>query len=356
MFVQLLACEFCKDIEFFYKTIQLRNPFFQKLSLLIHALIEIIQWDNVYAAINNNTLSLQLKRILMIVLRLIGEPIPLLTLAAINDAFFDQHKHRLVGLKEKVTHFFSTLSGSDLSINELRGIKTQFLDDPFMRVEELNSEDKSPLLLTLFVKQMTLQQILRNHIFLAQEYLLNTKKRLDNISQKMVYQKGYLEGVYKILLLKSTSEPLADSAPTEMPNFAEMMQSIFLNKNSDKPDFVIRNKHSSTEIFLDNATKLDIILSTVYNLKKDKPQDQADPEPEKTELMLEEGEETEMGEKVETEEKVDMDRSEEIGEKAAKNQIKAVVDLKIECSGQSSAESQTEAASSSSGCAGSGEK
>jgi len=44
MFVQLLACEFCKDIEFYYKTIQLRNPFFQKLSLLIHALIEIIQW------------------------------------------------------------------------------------------------------------------------------------------------------------------------------------------------------------------------------------------------------------------------------------------------------------------------
>ncbi len=39
MFVQLLACEFCKDIEFYYKTIQLRNPFFQKLSLLIHALI-----------------------------------------------------------------------------------------------------------------------------------------------------------------------------------------------------------------------------------------------------------------------------------------------------------------------------
>jgi hypothetical protein len=26
----------------------------------------------------------------------------------------------------------------------------------------------------------------------------------------MVYQKGYLEGVYKILLLKSTVEPLGD--------------------------------------------------------------------------------------------------------------------------------------------------
>jgi hypothetical protein len=78
------------------------------------------------------------------------------------------------------------------------------LDDPFMRVEDMNADDKTPLLLNLLVKQITLQQILRNHIYLAQEYLLNTKRRLDNISKKMVYHKGYLEGVYKILLLKST--------------------------------------------------------------------------------------------------------------------------------------------------------
>jgi hypothetical protein len=115
--------------------IQLRNPFFQKLSLLIHALIEIIQWDNIYQAINNNTLSLHLKRVLIIVLRLIGEPIQLTSLNNINDAFFDTHKHRLVNIKEKVTQFFGTLSGSDLSINDLRIIKTNFLDDPFMRVE-----------------------------------------------------------------------------------------------------------------------------------------------------------------------------------------------------------------------------
>jgi hypothetical protein len=58
-----------------------------------------------------------------------------------------------------------------------------------------------------------------------------------------------------------------------MPNFSEMLQSIFTNRNSDKPDFVIRSRHSSTEIFLDNATKLDIILSTVDNLN----QSRADP-------------------------------------------------------------------------------
>jgi hypothetical protein len=39
MFIQLMACEFCKEIEFYYKLIQLRNPFFQKVSLLMHALL-----------------------------------------------------------------------------------------------------------------------------------------------------------------------------------------------------------------------------------------------------------------------------------------------------------------------------
>lgn len=192
MFVQLLACEFCKDIEFFYKTIQLRNPFFQKLSLLIHALIEIIQWENVYQSIRDNTLTLQLKRILIIILRLTGEDIPLTTLSNINEEFFNLHKHQLMNLKERAAAFFSTLAGSDLTVTDLRMIKTAFLDDPFMRVEEINAEDKSPLLLTLFAKQMTLQQILRNHIFIGQEYLLNTKRRLDDVSRKMVYQKGYL--------------------------------------------------------------------------------------------------------------------------------------------------------------------
>lgn len=160
--------------------------------MLIHALIEIINWEIVANLINTNTLSLQLKRVMIILLRLIGEPIPITNLNSITDAFYDQHKDKLTNLKEKISQFFSNLSGSDLSINDLRTIKTHFLDDPFMRVEDVGADDKTPLLLNLLVKQITLQQILRNHIYLAQEYLLNTKKRLDNISKKMVYQKGYL--------------------------------------------------------------------------------------------------------------------------------------------------------------------
>lgn len=170
--------------------------------------------------IRTNTLSLQLKKLLVLLLRLIGENIPLSTLNSLNDAVYEQHKDKLTNIKERVAGFFSSLSGSDLSIDELRRIKTHFLDDHFMRVDEVSgTEDKTPLLINLLVKQITLQQILRNHIYLAQEYLLNTKKRLDNISKKMVYQKGYLEGVYKILLLKSTEPFTTEGDTNELPNF-----------------------------------------------------------------------------------------------------------------------------------------
>ena len=114
------------------------------------------------------------------------------TLNSITDTFYNDHIGKLDNLKDRLSTFFSSLSGSDLSINDLRILKTNYLDDPFMRVDDINSEDKTPLLLNLLVKQITLQQILRSHIYLAQEYLLNTKRRLDNISRKMVYHKGYL--------------------------------------------------------------------------------------------------------------------------------------------------------------------
>ncbi len=71
-------------------------------------------------------------------------------------------------------------------------IKIHLLDDPFMRVEEINTDDKTPLLLVIFIKQMTLQQILKNHIYFSQEYLMNTKRKLDNISSKMPQKKGFL--------------------------------------------------------------------------------------------------------------------------------------------------------------------
>lgn len=52
-----------------------------------------------------------------------------------NETYYDLHKPKLLNLKEKTTTFFSSLSGSDMSVNDLRTLKTNFLDDPFMRVD-----------------------------------------------------------------------------------------------------------------------------------------------------------------------------------------------------------------------------
>lgn len=74
----------------------------------------------------------------------------------------------------------------------------------------MQTEEKTPLLLLIFIKQLALQQILKNHLYFSQEYLMNSKSRLDSLSMKMPQQKGFLEGVYKVLLLKTVSPREAD--------------------------------------------------------------------------------------------------------------------------------------------------
>ena len=59
---------------------------------------------------------------------------------------------------------------------------------------------------------------------------MNSKSRLDALSMKMPQQKGFLEGVYKVLLLKAVSpreEEEVEEDKNEMPNFQQMIQSIF---------------------------------------------------------------------------------------------------------------------------------
>lgn len=52
-----------------------------------------------------------------------------------------------------------------------------------------------------------------------------------------------------------------------MPNFASILSSIFDgNEDMNKPDFVLKSKSSLTNIYMDKATKLDIIVSTVKKM------------------------------------------------------------------------------------------
>ena len=65
-----------------------------------------------------------------------------------------------------------------------------------------------------------------------------------------------------------SAEPLSmTEEENQSPDFNELIQAIFRN-NGDAPDFVFKRKGGETAVYLDKATKLDIILSTVYNLNE----------------------------------------------------------------------------------------
>lgn len=117
MYIQLLAGEFCKDIQFFYKCIQLRNPFFHKLSLLLHALIQIIEWSSVTQAVQQNRLGAPCKRVILVLLKLLGDEITINAYNDLNDQLWNAHKHKVPILKDKTVQFFSNFSGNSMTIN-----------------------------------------------------------------------------------------------------------------------------------------------------------------------------------------------------------------------------------------------
>lgn len=70
---QIILSEFCKDIEEYYKLIQLRNLIYQKLTLLMHALSELIDWQLISTLVESGEISPALKKVIMVLLKLIGE-------------------------------------------------------------------------------------------------------------------------------------------------------------------------------------------------------------------------------------------------------------------------------------------
>ena len=70
---QILLREVCCDIEEFYKLIQLRNLVYQKMTLLMHALAELIDWELIRTMVESGEISQPVKRVVMVLLKLIGE-------------------------------------------------------------------------------------------------------------------------------------------------------------------------------------------------------------------------------------------------------------------------------------------
>jgi hypothetical protein len=52
-----------------------------------------------------------------------------------------------------------------------------------------------------------------------------------------------------------------------MPNFSTILSSIFEKSEENKPDFVLSSRSTTTNIYMDRATKFDIIFSTVKKIQ-----------------------------------------------------------------------------------------
>ena len=67
-------------------------------------------------------------------MKLLGDNLEFNSINQLNEAqIWEHNKDKVGGLKERVSQFFNTLSGTGMSIAELRNLKTQILDHPFMR-------------------------------------------------------------------------------------------------------------------------------------------------------------------------------------------------------------------------------
>ena len=55
-------------------------------------------------------------------------------------SYLEKNKSKVSGLRDRVSQFFATLSGTGMSIGDLRNLKTQILDHPFMRGDEMQTE------------------------------------------------------------------------------------------------------------------------------------------------------------------------------------------------------------------------
>lgn len=97
----------------------------------------------------------------------------------LSEVSWQQLKNKVTNIGERVRTFLSDHNLSIMSIKTLKQLKTNIVDNPFMRLEEVGVEDKTPLLTSLLTKQLTLQSILKNHIIFTQEYLIGARKKLD---------------------------------------------------------------------------------------------------------------------------------------------------------------------------------
>ena len=69
---QLRATKLCNDINIHFKLLSIRTPFFHKSGMFLKALIEIIDWVSFEEHFIQNTLSITIKKLIYVILRVLG--------------------------------------------------------------------------------------------------------------------------------------------------------------------------------------------------------------------------------------------------------------------------------------------
>lgn len=93
---------------------------------------------------------------------------------------------------------------SFVSTKTLFDLKTHFLSSPNFLIENYQSQDnKNSLLLAIYLKQLYFFALLKNYVFIIINYIQSAKDQLKAISKRWPENKGFLDGAYKILLIKN---------------------------------------------------------------------------------------------------------------------------------------------------------
>lgn len=204
MLDQIVAADLCNDIELHFKLMQIRAPFYQKFGVFMNAIIEMIDWnglDNVL--MEGQNLGKQEKMVMVTLLKMLGHNIELEKLwdyqesiwEGVKDLTGSEIKDKMYSVLDKEFIFDSNL--------ELEKFKKNFIDSPDISITHLKGlENKTFLMFALFMRQMYVFGMLRNHLAISQKYVLIAKERLKEVSRGWSSKKGFLEGAYKILLFR----------------------------------------------------------------------------------------------------------------------------------------------------------
>ena len=204
MLGQIVAAELCNDIEMHFKLMHIRTPFYQKFGSFLQAIVEMIDWSVLEVQLaDHENMCRAGKMVILTLLKALGNDISLEKLWDYQDSDWEQAKKLTVlELREQMLHVLDRTFVFDSNV-ELLKFKKNFIDAPDISTAQLNLlEDKTFLLMALFLRQMFVFGLLRNHLSISQKYVFIAKERLKEVSRGWSPKRGFLEGAYKILLFR----------------------------------------------------------------------------------------------------------------------------------------------------------